>query len=45
LEGGGKLLGEPNLLVELADRQQPGVGGQRSGGKLDVDRPRGEEIE
>ena len=45
LEGSSKLLGEPDLLVELADRQEPGVGRQRSGGKLDIHRPRGEEIE
>ena len=45
LEGGGELLGEPDPLVELADRQQPGVTRERGGRKLDLDRPRGEEIE
>jgi hypothetical protein len=45
LESSGKLLGEPDLLIELADRQQPGIRGQRSGGKLDIDWPRREEME
>ncbi len=45
LESGGKLLGEPDLLVELANRQQSGIRRQRGGRKLDIDWPRGVEIE
>jgi hypothetical protein len=45
LEGSGKLFGEPDLLVELANRQQTGIRRQGSGGKLDIDWSRREEIE
>ena len=29
VEGGGELFGEPDLLIELPDREEPGVAGQR----------------
>ena len=45
VEGGGELLGEPDPLVELPDRQEPGVAGEGRGRDLDLDGPRGEEIE
>ena len=45
LDRRGKLLGEPDLVIELTDRQQPGVARERCGRNLDVNRPRREEIE
>ena len=43
-EGVGEGPGEPDALVELADREQPGVAGELTGRWLDNDR-RAEEIE
>ena len=45
VEGGGELLGEPDVLVELPHGQEAGVAGQGCGRDLDLDRPRRREIE
>ena len=45
VESVGELLGATDLLIELADGQEPGVAGQRRGGDLDLKRSRWEEIE
>ena len=45
IEGGGELLGEADLLVELSKRQESGIAGEGRGGDLDLNRPRWEEIE
>ena len=45
VECGGELLGQADLLVELTKHQESGITGERSGGELELDRPRGEEIE
>ena len=39
VECGGELLGEPDLLVELPDRDEPGVAGEGCGRDLDLDGP------
>jgi hypothetical protein len=44
VEGAGEAPGEPDALLELADREQPGVAGELARGRLDDER-RAEEIE
>jgi hypothetical protein len=45
LNGCGKLLGEPDLVIELADRQEPRVARKRRRRNLDMNRAGREEIE
>ena len=44
-QGAGELLGQPDLLIELADRQKPRVAGQLRRPGLDHDRLGGETLE
>jgi len=45
VEGGSEMSSEADLVIELAQEQQPRVGGERSLGHLDLDRQRRKEIE
>ena len=44
-ERGGDLFGESDVIVELPNRQEPGVAGQGCRGNLDLDGPRRQKIE
>ena len=45
IEGGRELSSQADLVIELSQQQQPGIGGERSIGNLNLDWQRREEIE
>ena len=45
IQRGGELRGQADAVIELPQRQQAGVGGERRVGYLDLNRQRPEEIQ